>query len=189
MAPLAKTTFIKHKERMMTYLIFVLSALTRFIPHIPNFSPVFGALLFAGAYIKKRDSIWFPVVVLAASDYLLTTFVYQMHLGWSELFTWAGFAAVAVIGWWLRSAVTVRKFMAAAIAGPTAFFLISNFGVWVGWKMYAPSWQGLIACYAAGLPFYRNSVVSSLLFGGVLFGLYELYLRRVGDARLHSFAG
>jgi uncharacterized protein DUF6580 len=187
MAPLAKTTFSKRKERTMTYLIFVLSVLTRFIPHIPNFSPVFGALLFAGAYIKKRDSIWFPVVVLALSDYLLTRFVYQMHLGWSELITLAGFAAVAVIGWWLRSAVTFRKFTAAALAGPTAFFLISNFGVWLGWKMYAPTWQGLVACYAAGLPFYRNSVVSSLLFGGVLFGLYELYLRRVGDAQLHIF--
>jgi uncharacterized protein DUF6580 len=172
----------------MTYLIFVLSMLTRFIPHIPNFSPVFGALLFAGAYIKKRDSIWFPVVVLALSDYLLTTFVYQMHLGWSELITWGGFAVVAILGWWLRSGVTVRKFTAAALAGPTAFFFISNFGVWLGWKMYPRTWAGLVACYAAGLPFYRNSIVSSLLFGAVLFGLYELYLRRVGGAEVHSLA-
>lgn len=41
----------------MVYLIVLLAVLARFIPHIPNFSPVYGALLFGGAHLRKRDSI------------------------------------------------------------------------------------------------------------------------------------
>jgi len=39
----------------MVYLIVLLAVLARFIPHIPNFSPVYGALLFGGAHLRKRD--------------------------------------------------------------------------------------------------------------------------------------
>jgi len=48
----------------MIYMIIALAILARFIPHIPNFSPVYGALLFGGARLKKWDSIWFPLVLL-----------------------------------------------------------------------------------------------------------------------------
>jgi len=41
----------------MVYLIIVLAVLARFIPHVWNFSPVYGALLFGGANMRKRDSI------------------------------------------------------------------------------------------------------------------------------------
>ena len=77
----------------------------------------------------------------------------------------------------------MRRFTAAAFAGPTAFYLISNFGVWLGFKTYPLTWEGLVACYVAGLPYYRNSLLASFLFGAVLFGLYEFYARKTG--RMH----
>ncbi len=162
----------------MTYLIVVLAVLARFAPHPWNFSPVFGALLFGGARLHRRDSVWFPVALLAVSDYLLTTQVYQMQLRWTHIFSLAGFALVALIGRWLRDKLSVRNLLAASLAGPTAFFLLSNFGVWLGWRMYPPTWEGLVACYVAALPFFRNSLLSSMLFSGILFGAHELYRRK-----------
>ncbi len=85
---------------------------------------------------------------------------------------------VALIGRWLRHRVSARTVIAASLAGPTAFFLISNFAVWLGWRMYPATWGGLLGCYLAALPFFRNSLLSGLLFSGVLFGGYELYRRR-----------
>ena len=170
----------------MAYLIVLLAVLSRFIPHLPNFSPVFGALLFGGAHLRSRDSVWFPVALLAISDILLTTQVYHMGLGWTQPITWLGFVTVALIGRWLRTRISVLRFVAAALAGPTAFFIISNFGVWFGWRMYPPTWQGLVACYAAAVPFYRNSLVSSLLFGGLLFGAYELYRRKFAHSQIRD---
>jgi hypothetical protein len=111
-----------------------------------------------------------------------------MQVGWTQLLGWAAFAVVALIGRWLRNRVSVRTVMAASFAGPTAFFLISNLAVWLGGhgQMYPPTWNGLAACYVAALPFFRNSLVSSLLFSGLLFGSYELYRRRFVASRLHS---
>ncbi len=173
----------------MTYVIVLIAVLTRFAPHPPNFSPVYAALLFGGAYLKTRDSIWYPVALLAASDIVLTTQVYRMRFSWrDDLLMLLAFAAVALIGRWLRNRVSARTVLAASLAGPTAFFLISNFAVWLGWKMYPPTWEGLVACYVAALPFFRNSLVSGLLYSGLLFGGYELYRRKIARQRLHNFA-
>jgi uncharacterized protein DUF6580 len=162
----------------MSYLVVLLAVLTRFIPHMPNFSPVFAALLFGGAHLKRRDSIWYPVALLAVSDVVLTTLVYRMRLGWGQSITWLAFAVVALIGYGLRKRETVGRIGFAALAGPTAFFVISNFGVWLGWRMYPATWDGLVTCYVAGLPFYRNSLLSSVFYTALLFGANEIYRRK-----------
>lgn len=170
----------------MNYVFVLLAVLARFTPHPPNFSPVFGALLYGGARLKKRDAIWFPVALLALSDILLTTGVYHMRVGWTSLVEWGAFAVVALIGCWLRKQVAARTVVAASLAGPTAFFLISNFSVWLGWQMYPPTWEGLTACYVAGLPFFPNSLLSSLLFTSLLFGIEGFYRRKFAAYRLRS---
>jgi hypothetical protein len=101
-----------------------------------------------------------------------------MRLGWGQSITWLGFAVVALIGYWLRKRESVGRIGLAALAGPTAFFLISNFGVWLAWRMYPASWEGLVACYLAAVPFYRNSLLSSIVYSALLFGGYELYKRK-----------
>jgi hypothetical protein len=82
----------------MSYLVILLAVLTRFIPHMPNFSPIFAALLFGGAHLKQRDAIWYPLALLAASDVVLTTVVYRMRMEPVQVITWLGFVAVALIG-------------------------------------------------------------------------------------------
>jgi hypothetical protein len=162
----------------MTYLLVLIAVLTRFIPHMPNFSPVFGALLFGGVHLKRRDAIWYPVALLAASDVVLTTLVYRMRFGWEQSVTWLGFTVVALIGYWLRKRETVARSSFAVLAGPTCFFLISNLGVWLGGRMYPETWRGLLTCYVAALPFYRNSLLASVAYSALLFGAHEIYRRR-----------
>jgi hypothetical protein len=185
---LAASEITQEKEQLMSYLVVLLAVLTRFIPHMPNFSPVFAALLFGGAHLKRRDAIWYPLLLLAISDVVLTTQVYRMRLGWGQSITWLGFAAMALLGYWLRKRETVARVGAAALAGPTAFFLISNFGVWLGWRMYPATWDGLITCYVAALPFYRNSLISSVAYTALLFGANYIYQRKhIGIAtRAHA---
>jgi Family of unknown function (DUF6580) len=168
----------------MIYLIVALAIAARFIPGAANFSPVYAALLFGGVYLKKRDSIWFPVVLLAASDILLNTLVYSTPFYWAQSLNWVGFAAIALVGWWLQKRLSVKNVLVASVAGPTVFFLISNFAVWLGAGMYPPTLGGLGACFVAAVPFYGNSLVSGVLFSGILFGAYELYLKRVQAHRL-----
>ncbi len=162
----------------MAYVIVVLAVLARFIPHLDNFSPVYGALLFGGAYIAKRHSLWFPLAVLAASDLTLTHFVYHMHSGWGEFIQLAAFASILLVGWSLRGRFSAGRFVTAVLAGPTAFYLISNLGVWLSFQMYPASLTGLVECYVAGLPFYGRTLLSGVIFSVVFFGAHEYYQRR-----------
>lgn len=163
----------------MVYLIIVLAVAMRFVPHLANFSPVYGALLFGGASLKKRDSVWFPVLLLGVSDVILTNFVYHLNIGWGELVQMVAFASIAIAGWMLRKYFSAMRFAAACVAGPTAFYLISNFGVWVGFHSYPPTWAGLVACYVAAIPFFGRTLASTALFAAVLFGLQHFYAGRV----------
>jgi len=44
------------------------------------------------------------------------------------------------------------------------FFLLTNFGAWLGNEIYAPTMNGLMQAYVAGIPFFRNTLLSSVLF-------------------------
>lgn len=173
----------------MIYIVVLVAVLTRFIPHLPNFSPVFAALLFGGAQLKRRDAIWYPVALLGASDIALTTTLYHMHVGWGQTITWAGFATVSLIGYRLRKHETVSRIGVAAVVGPTAFFIISNFGVWFAGHMYPSSWSGLTMCYLAALPFYKNSLLATVVYSALLFGGHDIYRRRIVEPRTAAQAG
>ncbi|MFT4973813.1 MAG: hypothetical protein ACI9JY_003024, partial [Saprospiraceae bacterium] len=52
-------------------------------------------------------------------------------------------------------------------------FLITNFGSWMSSGMYPKTGSGLMACYAAGIPFFWNTLAGDLFYVAVLFGVYE----------------
>ncbi len=161
---------------MIPYLVLILAALSRLVPHVLhgtglNVTAVGGGLLFFGS----RRSRWHALaaaLVMALTDVYLTRVVYgyPFHVR-SYLVTWVWYAAVCLIGRGLLQRVTVLRVGAAVLASATGFFLLSNFVVWLGSAMYPHSSAGLLACYGAGLPFYGNDLVSTALTSGVLFGL------------------
>lgn len=168
----------------MPYLIIVFATLTRFIPHLWNFSPVYGALLFGGANMKKRDSIWFSAITLGISDVVLTEFIYHFRVGWGELFQMAAFASIAMIGWILKRRFSIGRLTFACLAAPTSFYLISDFGVWLGFNSYPHTWAGLVACYVAAIPFQGRITASTVLFAGILFGAQQLQAARAERRKL-----
>jgi hypothetical protein len=72
------------------------------------------------------------------------------------------------------------------LAGPTAFFLMSNFAVWVGGGGYQrpKTWEGLMMCFADGLPFYGMSILATIFFGGILFGAHHFLNKGVTARKL-----
>ncbi len=40
--------------------------------------------------------------------------------------------------------------------------------------MYPFSWEGLVHCYTAAIPFYRQTLLSTFMYSAVFFGIYEL---------------
>ena len=79
--------------------------------------------------------------------------------------------------------------VAASLLGPTSFFVISNFAVWVADGMYARSLAGLTACYAAAIPFYRNDLASTGIVLGLAFGVPALVRRMNPSTAQAALAG
>jgi hypothetical protein len=157
---------------MLAYLFIIFAVLARmpFMPHPWNFTPVAAALLYFGAR-GARNQLWIPFALLAASDIILTKFVYAYPLAWDQLIVWAWYAALLGLGTRLRENTKWWRIGGAALAGSVSFFLVSNFAVWASGTMYPKTLSGLATCYAAGVPFFRNTAAGDMLFAAIMFGL------------------
>jgi hypothetical protein len=170
---------------MPAYLLLLVAVLSRLLPHAGmwNFTAVGGALLYFGARRSWREMLA-PLAALMATDYFLTVYTYHYSFAWQTYVpTWGWYVAAMALGQiLLRSRATIMRVGAGALLGSTSFFLISNFVVWLTSGMYLPTRGGLLACYAAGLPFYRNDIVSTAIVAGAAFGLPVL-VRRMNAER------
>ncbi|WP_423068734.1 DUF6580 family putative transport protein [Devosia sp. CN2-171] len=153
-------------ERLALGLI-VIGVLSRLIPHPPNVTAVVGVSLL-GAYAIRSPwlAALIPVAVMALAD---------LVLGWhsSALFTYAGMLGGALIGRGLLHRLSLLRLGSAAFLASLLFFLVSNFGVYLG-GYYGYGLDGLIACYVAAIPFWGLSLIGDLGSTAILFGLFVL---------------
>ena len=153
---------------MLAYLFVLLAVAVRFLPHPWMFTPVAGSLLFFGARGSHRQ-LWVPLVLLAASDVILTKLVWAYPFSWDHFVTWAWYAAILWLGTSLRGNSKPWRVIGAALASSISFFVLSNFAVWACWNMYPKNLSGLMLSYAAGLPFFRHALEGDVLFTLAMF--------------------
>ena len=153
---------------MLAYLFVLLAIAVRFIPHPWTFTPVVGSLLFFGARGSRRF-LWGPFAVLAASDVVLTRFVWAYRFSWDQFVIWAWYAAILWLGTMLRTNSKPVRVVGAALASSVSFFVLSNLATFASTNLYPKSFAGLMACYALALPFFRNALEGDLLFTCAMF--------------------
>ncbi|HEY2860360.1 MAG TPA: DUF6580 family putative transport protein [Terracidiphilus sp.] len=143
-----------------------------------NFTAVGGSLLYFGARRPIRQAAW-ALLPFMAMDVYLTTRVYGMAFHAQDyLITWLWYAAALVLGsLLLKQRTNPTRVVTGWLLASTSFFVVSNYAVWAGSQMYPHTLGGLGACFVAGLPFYRNDLVSTLLVTGVAFGAEALVRR------------
>ncbi len=151
-------------------LIFA-AALSRLLPHPPNVAPITALALFGGVYFGKRLAFVIPLLAMLVSDLIIGV---HGEMAW----VYASFAAIVCIGFWLRGHQGVLTTIGASAAGSVLFFIVTNFGMWATPDGLDPHTRaGLGACYAAAIPFFRNTLLGDLAYTGVLFGIFELAKR------------
>jgi uncharacterized protein DUF6580 len=159
------------------FLAFAVAVHGRFLPLPFSFAPVTAALLYFGARRPRRET-WIPVAALAVAGIYLSRSYYGYALSADLLITWAWYAGMVLLGGMLAKNASALRVGAASLAGSVSFFVVSNFAVWAVWNMYPKTAGGLATCFVAGLPFFRNAVVSDLFFAGVFFGIGYLVSHR-----------
>ncbi|MEO1529422.1 MAG: DUF6580 family putative transport protein [Planctomycetota bacterium] len=160
----------------MIYVLTLLVAVTRFLPHPPNFACLGALGLFAGCYCLGRKAYLIPVAALLVSD-IVGHLASVPGMGfYNPTVMAATYFAVMLsvpLGRHLRQGRLWAKLPIAAIGASTIFFVVSNLGVWVG-PWYPNSFAGLASCFANAIPFFGYTLAGDLLFATVMFGVYEL---------------
>lgn len=145
----------------------------------PNVKPVAALVLFS-AFFFRRISIALLALVLIMVISDLSIGAYDWRLMAS---VYLSLAVAAGLGCWVKLSVSkaaptrmgvgqIGRFTIASLIMSTVFFALTNGAVWWFGQWYPASLSGLASCYAAGLPFYRATMMGDLFFTGVLVGGY-----------------
>jgi hypothetical protein len=143
---------------------------------LSNFAPLAAIAFCAAAYFPAKYKFTVPMIALLISDVVL-----NLSYGFSLLSPFVvshyiGFALVGGLGWLLRKRVAVRTLLPASIAASVIFYVVTNAVSWLFDPGYVKNFPGLVQALTVGLPqysatptwmFFRNSVVSDLLFTGL----------------------
>ena len=154
----------------MSYLkisagIFCALAASRFIPHPPNFTSLMALSFYVPALLGIR---YLPALILS---FLITDLFIGFH--GVTLFTWG---SVIIIGLSAKFFLTSRlSRIMGALTGAAIFFVITNFGVW-SLGAYGYTIEGLMACYTLALPFFGNTLVSTIIFAAIIEVALEIKL-------------
>ena len=150
-----------------------------------GFSPVIAIALFSGFIIRQRDmSFLLPLLALFISDAVIQVLYTQNYFPYEGFYSgqWKNYLlllALTLVGWALKGR-SYGTLIIGAIASPTIYFLVSNYLVWRATTeaVYAKTFGGLMNCYEAALPFYRNSLAATLVFLPLILLAYNYSTKR-----------
>jgi hypothetical protein len=176
---------------LMLVAMIALAALSRLLPHPPNFSPVEAMALFGGAYFAHRGwAVVVPLIAMVLSDVALGLIHGGTYLDYvASLGFWSVYLCIAlssIMGFGLRGRVNGANVLGYSLAGSVLFFVVTNFFTWFGGTMYPQTGAGLVAAYVAAIPFFQWTVLGTLFYSALLFGGFALLRRRAPALRAQT---
>ena len=155
----------------------LLAALSRLLPHEPNFTPLGAMALLGGATLRDRR--------LAFAVPLATMFLSDMFIGFHATtpFVYAAFILIVGIGILIRRR-TPGQIALGTLAASLTFFVVSNLGPW--FVFYEKTFAGLVLCYIQAIPFFDNTLRGDVVYVAVLFGGFAFLERHVPGLSMES---
>lgn len=151
---------------MFIYILLAFAVLSRFVIHIPNFTPVLAMAMFAGMVLPRQKAIVLPIVLMALTDLIL-----GFHS--TMFFTWGSMILIAFIGEEMKSKSSVTKVFGGGFFASILFFVISNFGVWLMTGLYPKTFEGFVQCYIMAIPFFKWTFISTCCYLGIFIVSYQ----------------
>ena len=147
---------------MYPIILVLLASACRLLPHAPNFTPIGAIALFAGSEIKDLKL----AVGVTLGSMILSDLVIGADI--TSIAVYLALTISVLIGRYFQSSTSLRSGLFSATTCAVLFFLITNLAVW-GWSgIYQRSVAGLSECFVAAIPFFRNTLLSDILYLGAL---------------------
>lgn len=151
---------------VLTAMVFA-AALTRLIPHYPNFTAVGAIALFGGAYFSKKYLAFIiPLAAMFLSDIIIGFYsgLWVVYLS---------FALIVFIGMQIGEKKKPGRVLLASVTSSVSFFLITNFALLYP-HTYPQNLTGIMESYVAAIPFFQYSLLGDLFYVGIMFGVFEI---------------
>ena len=183
------------KQNRTILVVFLLLIVVASVCRVMGFALQIAMAIFAGAIISnKKLSFALPLLSMFVSDLLyevLFIYGYAPYGGFyvGQLTNYILLGLVTFVGFWVKG-LNWGRILVGSVAGTTIYFILSNFFVWfsgTGGYVRPQTFDGMIMTYVDAIPFYRNALVSTLVFSVILFGGYYL-LQRFYLQRKQQFA-
>ena len=154
------------REILPIGLILIL-VFSRLIPHPPNFTPVIAVAIMGGYFFRN---IYFCFATLLASMFLA-----DMLLGFYEnmIFVYLSLLIVALSLFSFSKKINFKNLFVYGFFGSLIFFLVSNFSFWLLTDLYVKDISGLIKAYIMAIPFFKNTLISTLIFSYATLIVYK----------------
>lgn len=175
-----KNKTLKTNKYILIISLIIVTALSNILlSNIPNFSPIASVALFSGFYLSnKKLAILIPIACMLVSDY----FIGFHSLMWA---VYLSFALAVVMGILMKSANS-KNVIINSILSSLVFFLITNSAVWLTGNFYSNDLSGLGLCLSMGIPFFKYTLLSSIVFSTILFGGFEILNQLVNKYLIFS---
>lgn len=166
-------------RNIILILMIVLAAAFRLLAfkykELSNFNPVGAIALFGGVYFTSKWKSYATVLLaLFATDIVLNYLYFSKLTLWysGAEFTYIAFALMVLVGTFIKK-TNVLNVVLASVVSVLIHWLVTDLP-WATGTLYPHTWAGYMTSLAAAIPFERNLVYGTLVFGFLMFGGFEL---------------
>ena len=160
------------KIEIFPITIILILAFSRLLPHAPNFTPIIATALMSGFLLKNKN---LSLVVV-----LMAMFISDLTIGFYSSYFFVYFSLILIIlvfSSFIKK-INFKNLLVLSILSSLLFFIVTNFGVWAMGNMYEKNFSGLVLCYIFAIPFFTNTLLSTIFFSYSIFYLKKLNLKK-----------
>ena len=181
-----KLTNMEKRNSLFFWIVLAvvsIGMITRVFGLPANVSPMLAVILFGAAYFSRKSwSIALPIGLYFLVDLYLNNVVYAQYFDGFQLFgsvgVYVAIAAIIALSIVMLRKVSIVSVFATSLTAAILFFLVTNFFSMLILPEYTKDLSGLMMSYEAAVPFFRGTLVSTMVYSAVLFTSAELILKK-----------
>ena len=114
-------------------------------------------------------------------------FIGDLFLGFHDtmFFTYISLLIAVAIGFLIKHFKFIEVIF-GGLASSVCFFAITNFGAWLTLEMYEKNFDGLLSAYVLAIPFFHNTLISTMLFLTILFFGYTFAEKKISNLKIST---
>ena len=158
-------------DLMIPIIMMTLLVISRMISDIPNFTATIALIMFTSYLIRDK---FLSVLVILVSQIISDLYIVIYS---SMFFVYGAYVFIALLSPIIMNKLSFKSVLISSLVTPTIFYIVSNFGVWITGSTYPLSLDGLIMCYVAGIPFFDETLLSTVVFSVTIYAMMKLIVK------------